>query len=124
MLELAFPQPAPLLSLNDRDHWSIRAKGVRTWRQAAWAAAHQWRQRGQVRDYLEAGIVTVRLPVKDRRRRDPHNFTPTLKAIVDGLVDAKLWPDDHAGHLTTTEPQLWIPQPGEDPRVKVWVVAR
>lgn len=43
-------------------------------------------------------VVTVSLP--DRRRRDLHNFTPTIKAIVDGLVDAGLLPDDDATHLS------------------------
>ena len=26
------------------------------------------------------------LPVVDRRRRDPHNFAPTMKHVIDGLV--------------------------------------
>jgi Holliday junction resolvase RusA-like endonuclease len=39
-------------------------------------------------------FVRVTFPVADNRRRDADNPAPTCKAIVDGLVDAGLWPDD------------------------------
>ena len=61
-------------------------------------------------------VVTVSLP--DRRRRDLHNFTPTIKAIVDGLVDAGVLPDDDAFHLSGPDWRLspersrrWMGQP-------------
>lgn len=50
--------------------------------------------------------VTVTLPVSGNRKRDPHNWTPTVKAIVDGLVDAGVWPDDNSDWVTTNEPVL------------------
>ncbi len=34
------------------------------------------------------------------RRRDPLNWAPTAKALIDGLTDVGLWPDDSARHLT------------------------
>lgn len=40
------------------------------------------------------------------RRRDPHNYFPTVKPVVDGLIDAGLWPDDTPEWVTTTEPTL------------------
>jgi hypothetical protein len=46
--------------------------------------------------------------VTDRRRRDPHNYFATVKPIIDGLVDAGLWPDDTPAWVTTTEPALRI----------------
>lgn len=30
-----------------------------------------------------------------RRRIDPPNFNPTIKAILDGFTDAGIWPDDN-----------------------------
>lgn len=51
-------------------------------------------------------VVSVALPVKDKRRRDPHNYFATVKPIVDGLVDAGLWPDDTPEWVTTVEPTL------------------
>ena len=38
-------------------------------------------------------LVTVYAPT--RRRLDPPNLYPTVKAIIDGLTDANLWPDDN-----------------------------
>jgi Holliday junction resolvase RusA-like endonuclease len=38
--------------------------------------------------------VRVSFPVTQNRRRDADNPAPTVKAIVDGLVDAGMWPDD------------------------------
>lgn len=49
----------------------------------------------------------VQIPVRGRRRRDPHNYTGTVvKAIVDGLVDAGFWPDDTGEHVTIVDPML------------------
>ena len=41
-------------------------------------------------------VITVSPPSK--RRMDPPNFYPTVKALVDGLTDAGLWSDDN-GHI-------------------------
>lgn len=38
-------------------------------------------------------LVTVYAPT--RRRLDPPNLYPTVKALIDGLTDANLWPDDN-----------------------------
>ena len=42
---------------------------------------------------------------RPNQRRDPHNFTPTVKYILDGLTEAKVWPDD-AGTTHTHEPEF------------------
>ena len=38
-------------------------------------------------------LVTVYAPT--RRRLDPPNLYHTVKALIDGLTDANLWPDDN-----------------------------
>lgn len=99
---IRFPPPGPLLSLNDRQHWAAKARLVREWRTAAFYAAV-----GEHRG-LGPSIVAVTLPVKSNRRRDPHNLHPTVKAVIDGLVDAGCWPDDTPEWVTTTEPVLEV----------------
>ena len=48
------------------------------------------------------------MPVKSlKTRRDPHNVFATVKPIVDGLVDARFWPDDTAEWVTVLEPEFW-----------------
>ena len=34
-----------------------------------------------------------------RRRFDPPNLYPTVKHLIDGLTDSKLWEDDDWKHL-------------------------
>lgn len=41
--------------------------------------------------------VIVRFP--DGRRRDPNNYHATTKPLIDGLVDAGVFPDDDAEHV-------------------------
>lgn len=103
---LSFTSPDRPINLNHRLHWSRRAATTRAWRHAAFVAACQLgppsaRPR-------EASWVQLEIPVHDRRRRDPHNLTPTLKACVDGLVDAGVWPDDTPEFVTTTEPFIAV----------------
>lgn len=105
MILIEFPQPAPLLSLNDRIHWTKRRQREGLWQESAWAYA--------LKEYrgpkpCPKGKVRVTLPVRSMKtRRDPHNFVATIKPIVDGLVHAGLWPDDTAEYVETTEPTFW-----------------
>lgn len=42
----------------------------------------------------------------DKRRRDASNLMPTMKAMVDGLVDAGVVPDDTAAFVVEEMPRL------------------
>lgn len=57
--------------------------------------------------------VQVTLPFRSGRRRDPHNYTGTVvKAIVDGLKDAGLVPDDTPEWVTVLDPIIQVmPEP-------------
>lgn len=101
MTTIRFPQPAELLNLNQRWHWARKAKVTKAWRTTAGYCAPKSRK-------LPPSEVHVTIDVADRRRRDPSNLFPTVKAIVDGLVDAGLWPDDNADWVTVGEPRLRI----------------
>ena len=126
---ITFVRPAPLLSMNDRSHWRDRSRHVRAWRRLTMhhtlvQIAGITPERADGLEYrlytlrqplppdvvhqLPPSWVTITLPVSDNRRRDPHNYFATVKPIVDGLVDAGLWPDDTPAWVTTTEPHLEV----------------
>jgi hypothetical protein len=99
MRRIEFPAPAERLSLNKKLHWAKRSELVAHWRQAAFVAGRN----SGFRD-IGPSVVTVRFTVAQHRRRDPHNFVATVKPIVDGLVDAKFWPDDTPDWVAVTDP--------------------
>lgn len=69
---------------------------------------------------LGAGIVHVKIPFRDMRRRDPHNYCGTVvKAIIDGLVEGGAWPDDTPEYVGHQEPLLY-----KGSSVIVWVEER
>lgn len=98
-----FRAPGPYLSMNDRDHWSVKARKIKAWR--AVAAAHARQIVGFCPTPAE---VWLTINVADSRRRDPHNYYPTVKAVIDGMVDAGCWPDDSPEYVRTLEPILRV----------------
>ncbi|MGL5910616.1 MAG: hypothetical protein ACRCZP_11485 [Phycicoccus sp.] len=93
--EFGFRAPARFINSNHRPHWATRSKAVRQWRSATLIHA-----RAQRVPSFTAGHITVTVHYPDQRRRDVHNLAPTAKAIIDGLVDAGVFPDDNDAHLT------------------------
>ena len=86
--------PAPWINSNDRKHRQVVAKLTSAWRAAGNAAvpgswepytgrvhifAHVWKPRGG--------------------RYDPNNLWPTVKAVVDGFVEAGFLVDDDHAHV-------------------------
>lgn len=117
-LTVTFPPPAKLLSMNDRMHWRPKAKLTATWLHAAQVAGGAARKSARWEPCPV--VVSVTLPVRDARRRDPHNYFATIKPVVDGLVLAGIVPDDTPEWVTTTEPVLHVG--GRD--VVVYITAR
>jgi crossover junction endodeoxyribonuclease RusA len=100
MITIEFPQPDKYLNANDRLFWAVRAARVRAWRSAAHGCATRCHVHPRPRS-----IVGISLPVRSLNiRRDGANWHPTLKACIDGLVDAGLWPDDCGKWVVTEEP--------------------
>ena len=60
--------------------------------------------------------VWIEVVPRDRRRRDPSNWMPTQKAMIDGLVDYGLVPDDCPPFVTERMPLL-LPPDSKNPRV-------
>lgn len=102
MVSFLMARPAPLMNMNDRTHWAVKAKRVKAWRTAV---ALQARRLGPVPD---PALVQIVFDVADNRRRDPHNLAPTVKACIDGLVDAGWWPDDDAKHVYVLDPEIRV----------------
>jgi crossover junction endodeoxyribonuclease RusA len=108
MIQISFEAPGPLLNMNDRQHHQARARSVKPWKEAAYYAACAWRPGPRARRLDGLQLVTCLLPVRGRKVRDPHNYAPTMKAIIDGLTAAELWPDDSAEFVRTSEPILVV----------------
>lgn len=88
--ELTFPWPSPPLSMNDRKHWADRAKITKRMRTEA-----AWRATAARLPHLPRIRVSLVWWVKDQRRRDGgENLAPTVKALIDGIVDAGVVDDD------------------------------
>lgn len=100
---IEFPAPDWPWSINDEraHHWSWRNERVRLWRQSAFVCGNQMNV-GQ----LPPSNVHCVLPANGNARRDPSNYLPAVKAIIDGFVDAGFWPDDNGDWVTVLEPTL------------------
>ena len=92
--------PRRLISANRRIHHMVRAEVCGYWRKLAHdaaIAAYGWADVGETWHHRVRVVVEVRFP--DLRRRDVGNLYPYVaKPIVDGLVDARVIPDDDDHH--------------------------
>lgn len=70
---------------------------VRSWRTTAAMIARKHQL-----PFLDTIDITAVLHWTNRRRRDAHNYMPTIKAIVDGLVDYGVISDDRDGIVGAT----------------------
>lgn len=117
-LELTIPAPCDWLNSNQRLHRMVKARRVASWRKAARDAAE-----------VHPGWVPFECPVritvtihKTRAGRwDAGNLYPTAKAIVDGLVDAGVIPDD--SNEWVTGPDMRAGEKRAEPCVVVRVEA-
>lgn len=108
-LAIALPERLALLSSNQRQHWAAKAKRTRMIRDAA-----AWAARSHRAEPMSRVCVTAVIHPKTARRFDPHNYQPTVKAAIDGLVDAGLLVDDDSKRVVSVafragpkSPQGW-----------------
>ena len=94
------------LTSNGRYHWIQKARRTRALRLRAALAARAARIPPMGRAH-----VTVHVHGRTRTRTDPANAYPAVKAVVDGLVDAGIIPDDDAAHLDGPDMRLGDPDP-------------
>lgn len=109
--EIPLPYDKPLLSENDRLHWSKRHERTQQLRSDAWKLAkhHKLPRCEKVR-------VTLHWQPAVHRPRDEENPTPTLKALCDGLTDAALVPAD-THDLMVKRIEIHDPEQGKPARL-------
>lgn len=81
-----------LLTANDKHHWARKATLTKQLRRWGYLLGREGQ--GVARLHLTRARVEFEFAYPDRRRRDRHNLAPTVKALMDGLIDAGLLPDD------------------------------
>lgn len=92
--ELTFTIPADLwLSANQRMHWAPKAKATRALRELGRA------QGFRVRTTDQPTHVAAFIGYPSNGKADPANSAPTVKALIDGMVDAGVWPDDDSTYV-------------------------
>jgi crossover junction endodeoxyribonuclease RusA len=91
---LYFPAGMEVLNSNQRLHWARKGAIVKRLRTASWALA-----RNHVPALDRVRIVIEYQPPKVTRKRDAGNLSPTGKALIDGLRDAKVLVDDDSEHV-------------------------
>lgn len=124
---VARPKPWSTNDDRNRHHFDRARDFVQPWKNAGVLGARQWRNRANVAVPLPFGRVQVTIPFDTKQaRRDPHNYCGTVvKAIIDGLVLANLWPDDTPEYVGHVEPLLVYDRSGTVmPRVRIEFVER
>lgn len=113
---IVVPFHVELISSNQRIHWAVKAKRTKTLR--VWSG-FEARRLGIPR--YERAVVNVWVhPGARTRKIDPPNYSDTVKALIDGLVDVRVLPDDTGQHVisvTYREGARW-------PRTAVEVLVR
>lgn len=102
-LHINLPWNSPPLTANQRLHWAKRATITREVRQTTCLLARK-------APHGDRLVVTLHYRPAMRRVRDRHNLWPTVKACVDGLVDAGIVPDDDSEHVSAPEPVIHEPE--------------
>ncbi len=94
MIRVILPLPPRMLRPNARPScWQARARAVKQYRRDAYYAARK--ANGHARPLLEQATVHAFYYHRDKRGiLDPDNALATLKAAIDGLVDAGLLAGD------------------------------
>lgn len=94
MTTLTFSIPAELwLSANQRMHWAPKAKSTRRLREMGRA------QGFRTRTFDGPTHVAAFIGYTRNGTADPANAAPTIKALIDGMTDAGVWPDDDSTHV-------------------------
>lgn len=93
--------------MNQRKHWRWVAGQKKVWRETAHILGLTKVKEAQALTRGRKALVQFAFPVSQNRRRDPHNYYPTIKPIIDGLTDAGFWPDDTPEYVATREPMFY-----------------
>ncbi|MFM1964922.1 MAG: phage Tortellini [Actinomycetota bacterium] len=101
---IRLPYSTPPLTLNGRQHWATKARGVKEVRGTTATLARVLQIPA-----CESIHVQLHYVPRDGRRRDADNLVGTLKPCIDGLVDAGVVPDDSPEYVTWSPPVIDAP---------------
>lgn len=91
-------------SANARLHWAEKARRTRHVRiAAAWEA-----RRAGITGHRRV-TVAAHIGYPRAGRADPSNAAPVVKAALDGLTDAGVWPDDDSEHVVSVAYRRDVP---------------
>jgi crossover junction endodeoxyribonuclease RusA len=93
---LRIKAPVPWLNVNQRRDRRAQAGDVKEWRKAG----RTFCQQARVPRLAQAELTAVVRFPDDRVRRDAPNVYPSIKAAVDGVVDAGVVADDNDSYIT------------------------
>lgn len=85
---------AEALSANGRVHWAVRKARTKALREKS-----KLLTRAAGIPPMSRAHLTVTIAWPDRRRRDAANLSPTIKACIDGAIDARVLSDDSDMYL-------------------------
>ena len=88
------------LTLNKSLHWAERARRTKVLRRLG-----AWQARALQLPKMERARIIAWIQYPTARRADPHNASPTIKALIDGLIDYGVLPDDNSEHLEGPDPR-------------------
>lgn len=106
-----FELTGPILNANLRLHWRPLAKLKAEWRDMAHQKAIA--TVGSPRPMLEQAKVTLTLVPARSGVRDAENLAPLAKAVVDGLVRAKVLAGDDIERMPAPTLLITNPVPGQ-----------
>lgn len=111
LFELKIPRPVKWITLNEvstRTTWQVGYKLKKAWGEATMVMANNQKVPHRVVPLqCDAVIVVCTYVFNTNRTRDPDNFVPTRKSIIDHLTKQhRCWPDDNPKYLTLTPPEL------------------
>lgn len=109
-MKILLPWTTPPVHANQRHHWSEAWLARRDARNTTTWLIHSHRIPPQ--PHITVGLQWA--PPTNRRRDGGENLAPLLKACIDGIVNARVVPDDTPDYVTRLMPEL-LPVDKENP---------
>ena len=104
---IEMPAGLRLLNANQRPHWALRSRIVGELRKASFTIA----RRDRIPRLDRVRILVEYQPPQRTRSRDAGNWAPSGKALIDGIRDAKVIPDDNSRHVLEESYRIGEPFP-------------
>lgn len=114
--------PNQRLTSNDlkTSRWSTKDK-IKTWRQVGFKT---FRTAPPIPEGHIARVVLWCRNPKSHQLKDPSNLQPTAKALVDGITDAGVWPDDNAKYVIGQDCRAIQPAGALELVIQIWTAPR